>query len=170
MDRDFAESQEVKEVLHFKCKRSNELPNLKLYMDQVTSFINEMLNIFTLDEKDKLTKSMVNNYVKQKIIAAPTDKKYSRGQLMSLIIVCMLKRVFSIGEISEIMKLTEKNYEFDVAYDCFCDEFEKALKSVFGNKASVDKDNDSVLIKKVVLSLANKLYLQKYIQFLGIKE
>ncbi len=69
--------------------RWNELPNVDLYLDQVVTFINSSLNSFILSnvsnssktENQILTKTMINNYVKNKLIEPPKKKKYSKVQL-----------------------------------------------------------------------------------------
>ena len=68
--------------------RWNELPNVDLYLDQVVTFINSSLEAFLPcnggnDEKKEnqiLTKTMINNYVKNHLIDAPVKKKYSKIQ------------------------------------------------------------------------------------------
>ena len=79
MDEDFLKSDYVQEILEFHCPRYNELPGLDLYMDQVLSVIEEVMKPFHPEEK-AMTSSMVNNYVKQKIVTPPVNKKYSRKQ------------------------------------------------------------------------------------------
>ena len=71
--------------------RCNELPDLELYMDQVTSLIGRYLK----DDRE-LTASMVNNYVKHKAMPAPVRKKYTREHLAYLIVICTLKPVLPI--------------------------------------------------------------------------
>ena len=60
--------------------RWSELPNIDLYMDQVLNYMEEAIpEIIQTDfEEPYITKTMINNYVKQEIIAAPTKKKYNR--------------------------------------------------------------------------------------------
>ena len=60
--------------------RWKELPNIDLYIDQVVTLINETLApILTKSDTEKnnllLTKNMINNYVKNKIIEPPIKKK-----------------------------------------------------------------------------------------------
>ena len=62
-----------------------DLPDLGLYMDQVTGYLNKHLGALSLSrEEAPLTPSMINNYVKNGHIARPTQKKYSREQLAAL--------------------------------------------------------------------------------------
>ena len=83
----------------------DELPTIELYMDQVIILLSNYLGIFSAVSNDDkiITPTMINNYVKQKIIPAPVKKKYSKMHLAYLIIVCILKQTLSISMISKII-------------------------------------------------------------------
>ena len=91
--------------------RWNELPNVDLYLDQVVTFINSSLNSFILSnvsnssktENQVLTKTMINNYVKNKLIEPPKKKKYSKVQLAKLFVICILKQVYSMNDIKDLI-------------------------------------------------------------------
>jgi hypothetical protein len=77
-----------------------DIPNIDLYMDQVTTFMDKCLAQYKRYDDDKvLTKTMINNYTKAKIFPAPVKKKYSRTHLMLLIMIYHLKSVLSIKDI-----------------------------------------------------------------------
>ena len=60
-----------------------DIPNIDLYMDQVTTFMDKGLAQYKRNEDDKiLTKTMINNYTKAKIFPPPIKKRYSRTHLM----------------------------------------------------------------------------------------
>lgn len=81
-----------------------ELPDLGLYMDQVTGFLNRLLRPFTLGRDDApLTPSMINNYVKSGHISRPAKKKYSREQLAALYMLCSLKKNLSITDAAALI-------------------------------------------------------------------
>ena len=68
-------------ILNLHLPRWNELPGIDLYMDQLIGYIDSAIgDLFCKIDTPPLTKSMVNNYVKAKIIQAPTNKKYSNWQ------------------------------------------------------------------------------------------
>ena len=59
--------------------QTGDIPNIELYMDQVTHFMEENLSHTRRHEDDKiLTKTMINNYAKNKLLPAPVKKRYSR--------------------------------------------------------------------------------------------
>jgi len=81
------------------------LPDLELYMDQVITYLERQLRIFSQDGEDRLiTSSMINNYVKHNLIPRPVQKKYSRDHLAYLVAISALKQVLPITDISNIIK------------------------------------------------------------------
>lgn len=95
-----------------------ELPTLGLYVDQVVTVVNEQLATL---EVEPLTKSMVNNYVKKKVIQAPVKKKYAVNQVVDLLLICFFKVSFPIDSIRKgIAQVTIKTYP-QRAYDSFVD-------------------------------------------------
>lgn len=93
----------------FKLPEYENLPNLGLYMDQVTHYVNSLLNPIIHDDS-RLTSSMVNNYVKQNIVPAPINKKYGRGHLVHLIGICVVKQVLAMSNLKILVDTYE---EFD---------------------------------------------------------
>ena len=52
-----------------------DIPEVDLYIDQVTEFIDNKLSIHKRHQKDKLlTKTMINNYAKAGILMPPSEK------------------------------------------------------------------------------------------------
>lgn len=95
--------------------RAKDIPNIELYMDQVTTFMDEKLR-YTLrpgnpDEKI-LTKTMINNYAKNDLLPPPCKKKYSREHMMVLIFVYYFKSFLTISDIQTLLTpLTETYFE-----------------------------------------------------------
>ena len=103
--------------------RWEALPDLELYMDQVTSLIGRYLR----DDRG-LTASMVNNYVKHKVMPAPVRKKYTREHLAYLIVICTLKPVLPISTIRQMMADELAEQELPPFYDAFCNLFEESCR------------------------------------------
>jgi hypothetical protein len=83
----------------------NDIPDIDLYMDQVTTFIENKLGDEKRDKKDKLlTKTMINNYSKAKILTPSKNKRYNKQQMIQLILIYYLKQVLSIGDIHDLFK------------------------------------------------------------------
>ncbi len=109
----------------------DELPKLELYMDQVVMLINEYLSyIGEINAEEKsVTSSMINNYVKMKIIPAPNKKKYSRIHLSRLIIICSLKKSLNISTLYKILPESEAEEENKKVYNAFVKSRREALNN-----------------------------------------
>ena len=152
------------DINNFHIPRWDEIPNIDLYMDQVLSYVEKNLPIYINDENDTLiTKTMINNYVKQDIIAPPVKKKYNRTHIAELFVICILKQVYSINDISKLISYAGETTKLVLAYNQFCSELENSLFAVFNNKnyeISSDISIEHKLLKSVVLSFAHKLYVE----------
>ena len=81
----------------------SDIPNIDLYMDQVTTFMETKLSGYKRNDQDKiLTKTMINNYAKAKLFPSPIKKKYTKNHVMLLIIIYHLKNMLSINDIGHI--------------------------------------------------------------------
>lgn len=109
----------------------DRLPEIYLYMDQVLTYMKKQLQLYERDEGSSLlTSSMINNYVKDGVLPRPEQKKYSREHLAILTVICMLKNVLSIQDISSLIKTLLINASQSEMYDRFCGAQAAALKEV----------------------------------------
>ena len=77
--------------------KTEDIPNIGLYMDQVTTFMDDQLNACKRYENDKiLTKTMINNYAKNNLLPAPEKKKYSKEHILTLLFIYYFKSICSI--------------------------------------------------------------------------
>lgn len=90
--------------------KPGEFPNIDLYMDQVTTFMNAHLSDFKLNPDEKtLTKTMINNYAKNNLLPPPVKKKYSKEHMIVLTFIYYFKNILSISEIQDMLApLTER--------------------------------------------------------------
>ena len=149
----------------FHIPRWNELPNIDLYMDQVLNYIENSLKDYVKIESNEkiITKTMINNYVKQGIMQPPENKKYNRLHIAELFVICILKQVYSISEIKSLIELALKTNYAEISYNKFCDYLTNSLISTFnGTEYSIPTEltPEQYLLKNVVQSFANKLYVQ----------
>ena len=89
-----------------------EIPQIDLYMDQVLTFMGEHLRSTTRNpDTDKiLTKAMVNNYVKNKVIIPPVKKKYGTDHVLLLTVVYYMKNFLTIDDIRRIITPVSDRY------------------------------------------------------------
>ena len=92
--------------------KPEDIPNIDLYMDQVTTFMEAQLAHSKRYEDDKiLTKTMINNYTKNNLLPPPVKKKYSREHLLLLVFIYYFKNILSIKDIEAVLApLTEKYF------------------------------------------------------------
>lgn len=92
--------------------RPEDLPNIDLYMDQITTFMEDQLSACKRHEDDKiLTKTMINNYAKNNLLPPPDKKKYSKEHVITLLFIYYLKNILSINDIQAILNpLTDKYF------------------------------------------------------------
>lgn len=85
--------------------KPKDIPNIDLYMDQVTTFMDKHLETFKRYEEDKLlTKTMINNYTKNNLLPSPDKKKYSKDHMFFLIFIYYMKSIMSITDIQSLLK------------------------------------------------------------------
>lgn len=159
---------EDKDIANFHIPRWNELPNIDLYSDQLVCLLEQYLSNYIKNENEKeekiITKTMINNYVKHKIINPPINKKYNKEHIAYLFIVCILKQVYTINDIVELISLAIKTAPPDKAYNHFCNELEKAIKLTFAGEEYPKlklMTNEIYILRNVVQSFANKLYVKR---------
>lgn len=153
------------DIEKFHIPRWNELPTIDLYMDQVLTYIESSLKDYIKIESNEklLTKTMINNYVKQGILTPPKNKKYNPLHIAELFVICILKQVYSISEIKSLIELALNTNSAEISYNKFCDYLTNSLISTFnGTEYSIATEltPEQYLLKNVVQSFANKLYVQ----------
>jgi len=107
----------------------DDIPNIDLYMDQVTTFMDKKLQSTTRNPgEDKiLTKTMINNYAKNDLLPPPIKKKYSKEHMMILIMIYYFKGVLSFSDIQKLLKpITDKYFGAEGSY-----KLEDIYKEVF---------------------------------------
>ena len=91
----------------------DDIPEIDLYMDQVIKFMDDHFASLKRYEGDKmLTKAMINNYTKNRLLPPPEKKKYGQDHMLILIFIYYFKNVLSIKDINSILTpLTENFFE-----------------------------------------------------------
>ncbi len=90
----------------------DDIPNIDLYMDQVTTFMDKHLHsIKRFDDDKALTKTMINNYAKNDLLPSPEKKKYSKDHVLLLTFIYYYKNVLSISDIKKLLQpITDKYF------------------------------------------------------------
>lgn len=153
----------------FHLPKWNELPNIDLYIDQVVSYLENYLSNYIKNENEKksdkiITKTMINNYVKHEVINPPINKKYNREHIAYLFVIFILKQNYSIDEIKKLISLALDTSSIEDAYNRFCSEVQKAIRMTFSRNNYINNNNlseEQYILRNVVQTFANKLYVQK---------
>lgn len=158
-------------IKNFHIPRGNELPTLDLYMDQVIALIDTTLGAFFSEiGAASLTKNMVNNYVKAKIVDAPVNKKYPKLSVAMIIVVYILKNCYATDEIGKLIKLGISLEATEITYNRFCEAIENAVSDVFSGRVSICNEeipgrDNKYLMENFALSFACKVYVQRTFLF-----
>ncbi len=120
-----------------------EMPNIDLYMDQLTTFMDERLKKTTRHpESDKiLTKTMINNYAKNDLLPPPIRKKYSKDHLILLIFIYYLKSILSINDIQTLIEPLKERFHvsddelnlsriYETAYELQTEELDPVIEDL----------------------------------------
>ena len=84
--------------------KPEDIPEIDLYMDQVTTFMESQLSTTKRTPEDKImTKTMINNYTKNKLLPPPVRKKYTKDHMYLLIFIYYFKSIMSIADIQKLL-------------------------------------------------------------------
>ncbi|WP_248736484.1 DUF1836 domain-containing protein [Neobacillus rhizosphaerae] len=119
-----------------------EIPNIDLYMDQVIQlFENKYSESKRNDEEKVLTKTMINNYAKGKLIFSIQNKKYSKEHLILMSLIYQLKGALSINDIKVTLDgMNKRIIKEEIDLDSFYTSY---LKLTSQNVADFKKDIDT---------------------------
>lgn len=124
--------------------KSSDIPNIDLYMDQVTTFMDKNFRKTTrYPGNDKImTKTMINNYAKNDLLPPPVRKKYSREHILVLIFIYYYKGILSISDIQILLEpITEKFFHKDEEFD---------IRSIYEEVFQVGYDQIETLKQQVM--------------------
>lgn len=161
--------------------RPEDIPNIDLYMDQVTTFMESQLSSTRRYPEDKiLTKTMINNYAKNNLLPPPVKKKYSREHLLVLIFIYYFKNILSIKDIETLLAPLTKKYfdngeDFDIVsiYDEVCrleksgiDSLAKDIARMYKTAGETfakapEEDRENLQLFSFICSLSFDVYVKK---------
>ncbi len=135
----------LKSIERIDYVKPGEIPNIDLYMDQVTTFMEEHLSSTKRHKDDKiLTKTMINNYAKNNLLPPPVKKKYSNEHVLVMIFIYYFKNILCIKDIETVLApITEKYFDKDTDFD---------ITSVYEEICELEKSRISDLQKDITKS------------------
>lgn len=122
--------------------KPEDIPNIDLYMDQVTTFMDEQLEATRRYPEDKiLTKTMINNYTKNNLLPPPDKKKYSKEHLLTLIFIYYFKGILSISDIQHLLNpITDRYFSGNSVLD---------LTAIYEEVFGLEKEEAGMLAKDI---------------------
>ncbi|MCL2664924.1 MAG: DUF1836 domain-containing protein [Defluviitaleaceae bacterium] len=133
---------------------ASQIPGIDLYMDQVTTFLENALGGNKRNDTEKvMTKTMVNNYTKDKVLPPPVHKKYSKDHMLMLIIIYHLKQSLSIGDVKKLLpENMNAAAEFYGAFECLQRDAKKtAADSIDASRQKLMPPEDKNGKEKILL-------------------
>ena len=138
----------------FKATEWTLLPDIELYMDQVTNYLRRQLSLQEKDEENPIiTPNMINNYVKGGHIERTNQKRYNKEQLASLYMLCSIKQSLSINDASLLLSLLREDRSYEQLYTEFI-AIQKSIATDISEKVPKDEDLQRNELLTLALSLA----------------
>ena len=160
-----------------KLPRWESFPDIELYMDQVVAVMEKALELYNKggsEESKLITPSIINNYVKLKIIPAPHKKRYNREHLAYLVMICILKQTLAISSIVKIIETNLESKSIKELYNEFCSIYENVIPFVNMGENFIEGDTQSefealeksddmngFILKSAILSTAGKFICEE---------
>lgn len=162
----------AQKISGFRLPRYNELPNMGLYLEQVTKYINGIIVPLGCPE---MTSSMVSNYVKKGVISAPIKKQYYAEQIAYLLFISMGKSVLSMESIASLFEMQKKTYDTQTAYNYFCLEIENMLSYIGGLKENMDtigttNTKTKTMLRSAIMAAAHIIFVNNCFDMLKSEE
>lgn len=156
--------------------RYKDLPDFGIYAEQLVEIVNKALEAM-FDKDNKLTKSMVNNYVKHKIMPSPIKKRYFRNHIVYCIVITVFKNNLSMTEIDGGILHEHKKSSIEESYNYFCDKIESIMGLIIDilekqddpdtkMTATIDVDLDKRNgLTLAIVSVCTKVITQKLLEY-----
>ncbi len=159
----------------------SEIPDVGLYLEQVTRYVNSFLSDFP---DMQATPSMISNYVKLKIVDKPIKKAYSREQIARFLFIVLAKTVLSMDNIRKVFALQAESYEPEIAYEYFRTSLDGAIHAFGGGETETDGSaceksglqgdvhirEERHMVDCTASAIVYKMYLNLYFASLPVRE
>ncbi|MBO4831810.1 MAG: DUF1836 domain-containing protein [Oscillospiraceae bacterium] len=158
----------------------DRLPSLELYMDQVIVLLSQYLSFMPQDDGEgpRITASIINNYVRMRVMPAPVKKKYSRIHIAYLIMICTLKQSLSISYIRKILPSLNDEERIRSVYSRFIEIYTAATRffrqnarvgaSELMSESGGDDDITSYVMSAVIVSNFSKFLAEKLLDLKNV--
>ena len=162
-------AQWMDELERFDLPDWESLPQLDLYMDQVILLLTRYLSPMDRDSDERsITASIINNYVRMKVVPPPVKKRYSRVHLAYLVIICILKQSLSISCIQRMLPSDRSEEAARELYTQFLQQYRRSIDFIRGIPVKGDRmaleaggellveSGDGLILTTAILSTLSK--------------
>ena len=152
----------------------DDLPDFAIYSDQMLQIVTDEISFMQSGKEKLITKSMVNNYVKWRMMPKPIKKKYEKMHIAYVIVITILKQILPISKIKDGIQLQVALQGNErTAYNSFCEAFEESMRKVF---VPISEENspymleereikyEKLAISSITTALSHKLLTEKIIE------
>ena len=134
----------------------DQIPTINLYMDQLLEYLDQFLaSEKRSNDEIALTKTMINNYVKSKMVVPPDRKKYNQESIIDLLIIHHYKRAFSIQDTGNLLQLMKLDNDY---YSAFRNRHETLINTL---PEIAFESLDTNTAKELLLQLAEEVAIKK---------
>ena len=159
--------KKINELENINLPSWDSLPNDGIYKEELLRYLNEILRPLHVVEKNLISSSMVNNYVKLGYIDKPEKKKYYRSSIAQLVVISIFKQVISIEDLAKGIDIEMSTFGLKDVYENFENIFNQARKAILTSEKfnavniSFDyTDHHDKVLSYLAISLFTKLYTQ----------
>lgn len=159
--------EKINELENINLPSWDSLPDEGIYKEGLLRYLREILKPLHVVEKNLISSSMINNYVKLGYIDKPEKKKYYRSSIAQLIVISIFKQVISIEDLAKGIDIEMSTFGLKDVYENFEHIFNQARKDVLtsekvtGVNISYDyTDHHDKVLSYLAISLFTKLYTQ----------
>lgn len=154
--------QQLETIKSADLVHANDIPNIDLYMDQVTTFMDNHLGLISRNNDGKtLTKTMINNYSKAGILPPSVKKKYNKDHMLMLIMIYNMKHVMTIPDIHQVLKPLQgmKEHSFESFYETLTDTFEDHFDRFISTIEETVSISEDLFENEEELAMLSTIYL-----------
>lgn len=159
--------EKINELENINLPSWDSLPNDGIYKEELLRYLNEILSPLHVVEKNLISSSMVNNYVKLGYIDRPEKKKSYRSSIAQLVVISIFKQVISIEDLAKGIDIEMSTFGLKDVYENFENIFNQARKAILTsekvNAVNISfeyTDHHDKVLSYLAISLFTKLYTQ----------
>lgn len=138
---------------------AEDIPQIDLYMDQILTLFDEKLSQNKRFENEKLiTKTMINNYSKEKLLMPVKGKKYTKQHIMQMLCIYILKQTITLNDIKTLTNINDIDFEKAyIQYLSLKKDLKNELSTLLTEKLQVTSNSaEDILALSLALSSASE--------------